>query len=91
MEKAENDELDSLFKNLSEYLTEDNSHTDALIVDCLKEERFDLIKELCGIAILHKQNHHLLPEHETYRWKVSKLLRLKLPISEINNIKKTEP
>ena len=64
------------FKILIEELTDENSHTDALIVEALEFEEYDFISELAQIAKEHMIQGHLTAELNSRRSKIAKALKV---------------
>jgi hypothetical protein len=60
------------FQKLAEELTDENYHTEALIVKCLEFSRFDLIQHLAILADLHEQQGFITKEQQEQRAEIEK-------------------
>ena len=57
----------SNFKKLRDELTNDNNHTDSLMIECIEMARYDVLKELSDLAITHTEQGFLTKEQQDYR------------------------
>lgn len=53
--------------SLRDVYEDNNYHTEALMVECIEEGRFDLIIELSKIAQVHEKRGHILESEEKLR------------------------
>lgn len=64
------------FKTLRDELTDDNCHTDALIVWALEHLMYDVVAELAMIAKQHEEDGFLTPELSTKRDELEKAIKV---------------
>ncbi len=66
--------MENLELELIEAYTNENYHSEALMIKAISQSRFDLLKEIADIAIKHKEDGHLTQENYNKRYEIEKEL-----------------
>lgn len=75
LEKERGDnKMEKLELELIESYTENNFHNEALMIQAISQERFDLLKDLADIKIEHLKDGYLSEENYNKRYKIEKEL-----------------
>ena len=66
--------MENLELELIEAYTNENYHSEALMIKAISQGRFDLLKNLSDIAIKHIEDGHLTQENYNKRYEIEKEL-----------------
>ena len=66
--------MENLELELIEAYTDENYHSEALMIKAISQSRFDLLKEIADIAIKHKEDGYLTQENYNKRYEIEKEL-----------------
>ena len=66
--------MENLELELIEAYTNENYHSEALMIKAISQGRFDLLKEIADIAIKHNEDGFLSEENYNKRYKIEKEL-----------------